>query len=73
MGLVKITDTLYVNPERVVAVELRTVDNGRGSHTFTELTMETMARWKLDLPLSDVVSAVDRIAEPMIINSADLR
>jgi hypothetical protein len=61
MRLVKVTDTLYVSPERVIAVEERTVTTPNGeSRTFVELTMETMIRWMLDMPLAEVVLAVDR-------------
>lgn len=63
MRLVKITDTLWVNPERVISVEERTIDKGQGPYTFTELTLETTARWRLDISLEAVVSAVDHLAE----------
>jgi len=59
MRLVKITDTLYVNPERVVSVEERTVTRSDGEHTYVELALETMIRWTLDLPLATVVERVD--------------
>lgn len=60
MRLAPITEHLWVNPERVVSVEERTIDNGRGIHTFVELTMESSARWKLDMPLAQVVARVNR-------------
>jgi len=59
MHLVQITDKLWINPTRVLSVEERTIDNGRGTHTFVEVTMETCIRWKLDdIPLTDVVEAL---------------
>lgn len=60
MKLVKITDNLYVNPEKVISVEWREVDQGgnRGILQFTELTLETMIRWKLDVSLDHVVTAL---------------
>lgn len=65
MRLVKVTDNLYVNPERVIAVEARSVDQGIGSDgerqvmIFTELTLETQTRWRLDMPLDQVVHRLD--------------
>lgn len=61
MRLVKITDKLYVNPERVISVEERTINNGT-PHTFTELTLETQTRWKLDIGVEEVVTALDEWA-----------
>jgi len=58
MRLVRVTDTLYVNPERVISVEQRTIDNGRGEHTFVELTLETQTRWKLEQGLHEVLQAL---------------
>jgi hypothetical protein len=60
MRLVKITEDLYVNPERVVSVERRTTTRSSGEeYTYVELALETMIRWTLDIPLSDVVLALD--------------
>lgn len=63
MRLVKVTDVLYVNPERVISVEERTITTPNGeTRTFVELTLETMIRWTLDMPLELVAHRVD----PMI-------
>ena len=58
MRLVRITETLYVNPERVLSVERRTVEKSDGTIEFTELTMDNTVRWKLDVDLDQVVNAL---------------
>jgi predicted metal-dependent phosphotriesterase family hydrolase len=59
--LVKINDRLWVNADRVIAVEERTIDNySKGWKTFVELTLDSVGRWQLDMPLTTVITALRR-------------
>lgn len=60
MRLVKVNEKLWVNAERVIAVEERTIDNYRGPKTFVELTLDSVGRWQLDMPLTTVLTALRR-------------